>query len=179
MHGWFGGGVNVSGMNVLVTTQSNGASWNGSASSSTIQLNAQGASYSNNPAYLRYLLIAEVVEIFMMAQNIGWFQGSNEGSKGEDSRASSVDNSCSRTASSASAWTPTTRSPISGSTRAGWTSSITRQTTTATTPPWMHDAGVRHGWLRHLAAVIEPQPEVSKMTIDTGLKAEGRRSAPP
>ena len=33
--------------------------------------------------------------------------------------------------------------------------------------------GVRHGWLRHLAAVIEPQPEVSKMTIDTGLKAEG------
>jgi hypothetical protein len=83
MHGWFGGGVNVSGMNVQVTTQSNGASWNGSASSSTIQLNAQGASYSNNPAYLRYLLIAEVVEIFMMAQNIGWFQGSNEGSKGE------------------------------------------------------------------------------------------------
>jgi hypothetical protein len=83
MHGWFGGGVSVTGMSVQVTTQSNGASWNGSASSSTIQLNAQGASYSNNPAYLRYLIIAEVVEIFMMAQNIGWFQGSNEGSKGE------------------------------------------------------------------------------------------------
>jgi hypothetical protein len=83
MHGWFDGGVNVTGMSVQVTTQSNGASWNGSASSSTIQLKAQGASYSNNSAYLRYLLIAEVVEIFMMAQNIGWFQGGNEGSKGE------------------------------------------------------------------------------------------------
>lgn len=83
MKGWFGGGVSVTGMSVEVTTQSNGASWSGSASSSTIQLKAQGASYSNNPAYLRYLIIAEVVEIFMMAQNIGWFQGSNEGSKGE------------------------------------------------------------------------------------------------
>ena len=83
MHGWFGGGVSVTGMSVQVTTQSNGASWSGSANSSTIQLKAQGASFSNNPAYLRYLIIAEVVEIFMMAQNIGWFQGSNEGSKGE------------------------------------------------------------------------------------------------
>jgi Polyglycine hydrolase-like, structural repeat len=83
MHGWFGGGVSVTGMSVQVTTQSNGASWSGSASSSTIQLKAQGESYSNNPAYLRYLLVAEVVEIFMMAQNIGWFQGGDEGSKGE------------------------------------------------------------------------------------------------
>jgi Polyglycine hydrolase-like, structural repeat len=83
MHGWFGGSVNVTGMTVQVTTQSNGASWSGSATSSTIQLKAQGAIYSNNPAYLRYLIIAEVTEIFMMAQNKGWFQGSNEGSKGE------------------------------------------------------------------------------------------------
>src|SRR5271166_5559541 len=83
MSGWFGGGVSVTGMSVQVTTQSNGASWSGSPSSTTIQLNAQGASYSSNPAYLRYLLIAEVVEIFMLAQNIGWFQGGNEGSKGE------------------------------------------------------------------------------------------------
>jgi hypothetical protein len=83
MSGWFGGGINVTGMTVQVTAQSNGASWNGSATSSTIQLKAQGASFSNNPAYLRYLIIAEVTEIFMMAQNKGWFQGSNEGSKGE------------------------------------------------------------------------------------------------
>ena len=83
MHGWFGGGINVTDMSVQVTTQSNGAGWSGSPNSSTIQLKAQGAVYSNNPAYLRYLLIAEVVEIFMLAQNSGWFQGSNEGSKGE------------------------------------------------------------------------------------------------
>ena len=82
MSGWFGGSL-VTGMTVQVTTQSNGAGWSGSPSSSTIQLKAQGASYSNNPAYLRYLIIAEVVEIFMLAQNIGWFQGGNEGSKGE------------------------------------------------------------------------------------------------
>jgi hypothetical protein len=83
MAGWFGGGLTVTGMTVQVTTQSNGASWSGTATSSTIQLKAQGASYSNNPAYLRYLLVAEVTEIFMMTQNKGWFQGSNEGSKGE------------------------------------------------------------------------------------------------
>lgn len=83
MSGWFGGGLTVKGMSVQVTTQSNGASWSGSSTSSTIQLKAQGSSYSNNPAYLRYLLIAEVTEIFMMTQNKGWFQGSNEGSKGE------------------------------------------------------------------------------------------------
>jgi hypothetical protein len=83
MSGWFGGGLTVTGMSVQVTTQSNGASWSGGSSSSTIQLKAQGASYSNDPAYLRYLLIAEVTEIFMMTQNRGWFQGSDEGSKGE------------------------------------------------------------------------------------------------
>jgi Polyglycine hydrolase-like, structural repeat len=83
MFGWFGSGLTVTGMSVQVTTQSNGASWSGTSSSSTIELKAQGASYSNNPAYLRYLLIAEVTEIFMMTQNKGWFQGSNEGSKGE------------------------------------------------------------------------------------------------
>jgi hypothetical protein len=38
------GGISVTGMSVQVTTQSNGASWSGSASSSTIQLKAQGAS---------------------------------------------------------------------------------------------------------------------------------------
>jgi hypothetical protein len=95
MSGWFGGGVSVTGLSVQVATQagntcgpggtagSNGACWNGGSSSSTVQLIAQGLSYSNNPAYLRYLLISEVTELFMLAQNIGWFQGGNEGSKGE------------------------------------------------------------------------------------------------
>ena len=82
MAGWFGGGLTVTGMSVQVTTQSNGASWNGTSISSTIQLKAQGESYSNNAAYLRYLLVAEVTEIFMMTQNKGWFQGGNEGTAG-------------------------------------------------------------------------------------------------
>jgi hypothetical protein len=83
MSSWFGGGLTVTGMTVQVTTQSNGASWSGSSTSSVIQLKAQGAAYSSNPAYLRYLLFAEVTEILMMTQNAGWFQGSDEGSKGE------------------------------------------------------------------------------------------------
>ena len=82
MVGWFGG-VTVTGMSVQVTTASNGASWSGTSTSSTIQLNAQGAGYSSDPGYLRYLLIAEVTEILMMTQARGWFQGSDEGSKGE------------------------------------------------------------------------------------------------
>jgi hypothetical protein len=84
MSQWFNRS-DVTGMAVQVTTQSNGAEWSGSPTRSTIQLKAQGASYSNNPAYLRYLIIAEVVEIFMLAQGAQgrWFQGNNEGSKGE------------------------------------------------------------------------------------------------
>jgi len=77
------GELAVSGMSVQVTTLSNGASWGGSATNSTIQLNAQGAASSNNPAFFRYLLISEVMELVLMAQNIGWFQRSNEGSTGE------------------------------------------------------------------------------------------------
>lgn len=83
MSGWFGGNLTVTGMKVQVTTGSNGASWNGSSTNSTIQLKPGGASYTNNSEYLRYLLVSEVTEIFMMAQNAGWFQGSDEGSKGE------------------------------------------------------------------------------------------------
>ncbi len=82
MSQWFGRS-DVTGMSVQVTTQSNGASWNGSKNRSTINLNAEGMSYSNNSAYLRYLLVAEIVEIFMLAQNTGWFQDGDEGSKGE------------------------------------------------------------------------------------------------
>ncbi|MBV8819665.1 MAG: hypothetical protein JO022_14995 [Acidobacteriaceae bacterium] len=88
---WFGGTVNVAGLAVDVTTQaantcgaagrpaSNGGCWRGS----TVQLIAQGPAYANDPVYLRYLMIAEVSEIFMMKQNAGWFQGKDEGSKGE------------------------------------------------------------------------------------------------
>jgi hypothetical protein len=88
------GRSDVTGINVQVNVRANvpatcvqpgffGACWNGSITQATIQLLADQPGYSNNPAYLRYLLILEGSEIFMMAQNTGWFQGSNEGSKGE------------------------------------------------------------------------------------------------
>jgi hypothetical protein len=83
MSGWFGGGVNVTGMTVQVTTGSNGASWSGSATSSTVQLKPNGLGFDNSSDMLRYLMVAEITEIFMMAQGIGWFQGGDEGSKGE------------------------------------------------------------------------------------------------
>ena len=91
--GLFGGGISITGINIQVTTQAAdpcgygpngiGSCWNGSQTSSTIKLITSGLSYSNNPAYIRYLIILELSEIFMMVQNIGWFQGTNEGSKGE------------------------------------------------------------------------------------------------
>lgn len=88
MSGWFGGGVNVTGMAVQVTPQTNGASWSGSATSSTVILKPGALGFDNasiavQAELLRYLIVAEVTEIFMMAQGKGWFQGSDEGSKGE------------------------------------------------------------------------------------------------
>jgi hypothetical protein len=93
LSGLFGGGISITGIDIQVTTQAAdpcsygaggiGACWNGSQTSSTIKLITSGLSYSNNPAYIRYLIILELSEIFMMVQNIGWFQGTNEGSKGE------------------------------------------------------------------------------------------------
>jgi len=85
LSGWFGGTVNddVTGVKVQVSTLDDGANWGGSGTDSTVTLKPGGASYTDDAAYLRYLLVSEVSEIFMMVQNKGWFQGSNEGSKGE------------------------------------------------------------------------------------------------
>jgi hypothetical protein len=93
MSGWFGGGISITGINVQVVPQAAdpcgygpggfGSCWNGNKTSSTVKLIGSGLSYSNNPAYLRYLIILEVSEIFMMVQASGWFQGGDEGSKGE------------------------------------------------------------------------------------------------
>ncbi len=84
MSSWFGGGLNVTGMTVQVTIQSNGASWSGPPTSAQITLKPAGFSFSNSSVYLRYLLYSEVSEIFMKAQNAGWYvEGHNEGSMGE------------------------------------------------------------------------------------------------
>lgn len=82
---WFGGDLGITGMTVQVTTIGGGAEWNGDPFHiATIKLKPAGGSYSNSPVYLRYLLVAEVTEVFMMVQNAGWFvEGHNEGSMGE------------------------------------------------------------------------------------------------
>jgi hypothetical protein len=80
MKGWFGNSINVTGLTVQVTTQTGGASWSGSTSSATVTLKS-GTNPDAN--FLRFLIVAEVTEIFMLGQNAGWFQGGDEGSKGE------------------------------------------------------------------------------------------------
>ncbi len=82
MRGWFGG-INVNNISVHVTTQGGGAAWNGSSSSSTVEIKAEGQTFSPSPDFIRYLLVSEVTEIMMLTQGIGWFQGHDEGSKGE------------------------------------------------------------------------------------------------
>ena len=82
MSGWFGS-TGVTGMKVQVTPRSNGAHWFGGSGSSTVRLYPGGASYTDDPVYLRYLMVSEITEIFMLNQNAGWFQGGDEGSKGE------------------------------------------------------------------------------------------------
>jgi hypothetical protein len=82
MSGWFNSTA-VTGMTVMVTPRSNGAYWFGGSTSSTVRLKPGQTGYGTDPVYLRYLIVSEVTEIFMLNQNAGWFQGGNEGSKGE------------------------------------------------------------------------------------------------
>ena len=82
MSGWFGG-LSVSNVSVHVLPQGGGADWNGSTASSTVEIKAEGQSFSSSPDFIRYLLVAEITEIMMLGQGIGWFQGHDEGSKGE------------------------------------------------------------------------------------------------
>ena len=80
MTGWWGNSITVTGLTVQVTTQGGGASWAGSTSSATVTLKP---GTNTDPNFLRFLIVAEVTEIFMLGQNTGWFQGGDEGSKGE------------------------------------------------------------------------------------------------
>jgi Listeria-Bacteroides repeat domain (List_Bact_rpt) len=82
MSGWFASNA-VTGMKVQVTPCSNGPYWFGSASSATLRLKPAGAGHCMSPVYLRYLLIAEVTEIFMSCQSAGRFPDSDEVSESE------------------------------------------------------------------------------------------------
>ncbi|OAI57519.1 hypothetical protein AYO50_01400 [Acidobacteria bacterium SCGC AG-212-P17] len=77
MQGWFAGvNFGFAPLSVQIKNAGGGASW----SNSNITINA-GPGQSVD--FVRYLLVSEVVEQFMNSQSKGWFQGSDEGSKGE------------------------------------------------------------------------------------------------
>jgi hypothetical protein len=81
MTGWFGGtvlDVNFR-IPVNVTQNDGGAGWSLSGSNLTVTINPADGS----AATIRYLLVAEMVEQFMRAQNLGWFGSGTEGSQGE------------------------------------------------------------------------------------------------
>ena len=79
--GWFGGvGLDCDvPVPVNVTATSGGASWSQSGSSVTITLNPG----LGDSTFLRYLLVSEMDEQLMRAQNKGWFGTGTEGSQGE------------------------------------------------------------------------------------------------
>jgi hypothetical protein len=81
MSGWFGNialDVNFT-IPVNVTQNSGGASWGTSGRNLTVTINPG----NGNAAFIRYLLVSEMVEQFMRAQNLGWFGQGTEGSEGE------------------------------------------------------------------------------------------------
>src|SRR5579862_987405 len=84
MKAWFGGKLELSNISVTVSTQSGGATSGGSAAASSVTLLPAGYGYDTSSDFLRYLVVAEVVELFMKVQDTGWYDdGVNEGKKGE------------------------------------------------------------------------------------------------
>jgi hypothetical protein len=81
MSGWFGNialDVNFT-ITVNVTQNGGGASWSLSGGNLTVTINPA----NGNAAFVRYLLVAEMVEQFMRAQGLGWYGNNTEGSEGE------------------------------------------------------------------------------------------------
>jgi hypothetical protein len=81
MAGWFGNialDVNFT-IPVNVTQNGGGASWNLSGGNLTVTINPS----NGNAAFVRYLLVAEMVEQYMRAQGLGWYGNNTEGSEGE------------------------------------------------------------------------------------------------
>ena len=81
MAGWFGNIALDVGFTipVNVTQNSGGASWSKSGSSLTVTINPANGSAN----FIRYLLVAEMVEQYMRAQGLGWYGSGTEGSEGE------------------------------------------------------------------------------------------------
>lgn len=83
MTNWFGG-TTLSGVTlpapVAVENAGGGASWSLSSGTLTVDIKPGAAGTSTT---IRYLLVAEMVEVFMLKQGIGWFGTGDEGSTGE------------------------------------------------------------------------------------------------
>jgi hypothetical protein len=81
MAGWFGNialDVNFT-IPVNVTQNGGGAGWSLSGGNLTVTINPS----NGNAAFVRYLLVAEMVEQYMRAQGLGWYGNNTEGSEGE------------------------------------------------------------------------------------------------
>ena len=81
MAGWFNNialDVNFT-IPVNVTQNGGGASWSASGGNLTVTINPA----AGNAAFVRYLLVAEMVEQYMRAQGQGWYGSGTEGSEGE------------------------------------------------------------------------------------------------
>ncbi len=81
MSGWFGGGLTLNGV-IKVPTPTYVANLSGGANTTSFITLKAG---SGDASFLRYLLVSEVTELFMHAQNAGWFapSGADEQSCGE------------------------------------------------------------------------------------------------
>lgn len=81
MSGWFANialDVNFT-IPVNVTQNGGGASWSLGGGNLTVTINPA----NGNAAFVRYLLVSEMVEQFMRAQGRGWYGTNTEGSEGE------------------------------------------------------------------------------------------------
>jgi hypothetical protein len=81
MSRWFGNiGLDVNApMTVNITPNGGGASWGSRGRDLTVTINPG----NGDASHIRYLLVSEIVEVFMRAQGRNWYGDGNEGSEGE------------------------------------------------------------------------------------------------
>lgn len=84
MADWFGLDLHDLPIEVDIANESGGASWaDGITGPPSVTVKPLDGTGRATLTQIRYLLVAEVTEIFMSAQDRGWFAGGDEGSKGE------------------------------------------------------------------------------------------------
>lgn len=84
MAGWFGLDLHDLPIQVNLANQGGGASWaDGITGPPGVTVKPLDGTGRATLTQIRYLLVSEITEVFMSAQDKGWFAGSDEGSKGE------------------------------------------------------------------------------------------------